>query len=98
MEPKTIIITDDQGKEHTFNVLFTHTTKEKVSYVFYVNPQDEESVFCSRYDDQGQLFDLNEKEQILASIVLKRFEESEQEDEEDEIDEEESEEEEKSGI
>jgi|688.fasta_scaffold58099_4 hypothetical protein len=98
MEPKTIIITDDQGKEHTFNVLFTHTTKEKVSFVFYVDPQDDESVFCSRYDDQGKLFDLNEKEQMLASMVLKRFEESDQDDEEDDWDEEAIEEEDKSGI
>jgi uncharacterized protein YrzB (UPF0473 family) len=98
MEPKTIIITDDQGKEHTFNVLFTHTTKEKVSFVFYVDPQDDESVFCSRYDDQGKLFDLNEKEQMLASLVLKRFEESDQDDEEDDWDEEAIEEEDKSGI
>jgi uncharacterized protein YrzB (UPF0473 family) len=98
MEPKTIIITDDQGKEHTFNVLFTHTTKEKVSFVFYVDPQDDESVFCSRYDDQGKLFDLNEKEQMLASMVLKRFEESDQDDEEDDWDEEVIEEEDKSGI
>jgi uncharacterized protein YrzB (UPF0473 family) len=98
MEPKTIIITDDQGKEHTFNVLFTHTTKEKVSFVFYVDPQDDESVFCSRYDDQGKLFDLNEKEKMLASLVLKRFEESDQDDEEDDWDEEAIEEEDKSGI
>jgi hypothetical protein len=63
-----------------------------------VDPQDDESVFCSRYDDQGKLFDLNEKEQMLASMVLKRFEESDQDDEEDDWDEEAIEEEDKSGI
>lgn len=87
MEPKTIIITDEHGQEHTFNVLFTHTTKEKVSFVFYVDPKDENQVFCARYDDQGKLYDLNDKERTFASALLKRYDDAEaDEDDEDDSD------------
>jgi uncharacterized protein YrzB (UPF0473 family) len=96
MEPKTIVITDEKGNDQTFHVLFTHTTKGNISYVFYVNPQDEESVFCSRYDEEGKLFDLVEEELVLVQELLKRYEDEEEDLEDGEEDEDESSE--KSGI
>lgn len=91
MEPKTIIITDEQGHDHTFHVLFTHTTQARVSYVFYFDPQDEENVFCSRYNDEGKLFDIQEEEQSIVQDLLQRYQEAEEDDDEED-------DEEKSGI
>jgi uncharacterized protein YrzB (UPF0473 family) len=96
MEPKTIIITDEQGKDQTFHVLFTHTTPENISYVFYVDPKDDTNVFCSRYDEQGKLFDLIEEDLELVQELLNRYEEVEDDFEDDEDEEEQSSE--KSGI
>lgn len=59
-----IIITDDDGKEHTMEILFTYDNKERdASYVFFYAPNDPENVIAMRYTKDGELIDITDDEE-----------------------------------
>lgn len=60
MDTNQIVVTDDQGNEHTLEVLFTFNSEETgKKYVLYYDPNDAEpSVFASSFDDEGHLYEV----------------------------------------
>ena len=65
MDTNQIVITDEQGNEHTLEVLFTFNSDETgKKYVLYFDPKEEQpTVFASSYDDNGQLFEVESLEE-----------------------------------
>jgi len=63
-EERQIIITDSEGKEHRMEILFTYDHPErKTSYVFFYNPEQPEEVIAMRYNDQGELMEIDDDEE-----------------------------------
>lgn len=60
MEANKIQVTDDQGREIEFEVLFTFKNEENgQNYVLYYDPTlDEPNVYASVYDEDGKLFEV----------------------------------------
>lgn len=59
-----IIIKDDSGIETEMEILFTYENEErKKSYVFFFDPNDEENVICMSYNDNGELFEIEDDEE-----------------------------------
>ena len=57
----TIKIYDEDGSSKIYEILFTYEDEgDHKSYVFYYDPADEETVFVSKYDEQGHLFPLED--------------------------------------
>ena len=52
-----MVVTDNEGKEHLMNILFTYDNDErKASYVFFYDSEDpEEEVIVMRYLESGEL-------------------------------------------
>ena len=52
-----MVVTDNEGKEHLMNILFTYDNDErKASYVFFYDSEDpEEEVVVMRYLESGEL-------------------------------------------
>ncbi len=65
MDSDTIIITDDNGNEKEFGVLFTFNSDEfEKSYVLYYDlGEDEFEVYSSIYDEEGHLYPVETKEE-----------------------------------
>lgn len=65
MYTNTIIVTDENGNEIEFEVLFTFESDDtKKSYVLYYDPSLEQpQVYSSIYDDEGNLFPIESKEE-----------------------------------
>lgn len=65
MDSDTIIITDDNGNEKEFGVLFTFNSDEfEKSYVLYYDlGEDESEVYSSIYDEEGHLCPVETKEE-----------------------------------
>jgi uncharacterized protein YrzB (UPF0473 family) len=69
-----LIIETDEGKKITMEILFTFKHPEtKVNYVFYFEPSSPDDVFVSRYDDKGELFDLDDDEFLEADDVVENY-------------------------
>lgn len=61
---KTIIVTDNEGKEHVMEILFTYEHEErKTSYVFFFDPATPENVIAMRYNDDGTLDEILDDEE-----------------------------------
>lgn len=60
MDNNQIVVTDDQGVDHTLQVLFTFNSEETgKKYVLYFDPEQEEpTVFASSFDEEGKLFEV----------------------------------------
>jgi uncharacterized protein YrzB (UPF0473 family) len=58
MENETIFVVDEAGQELEMTVLFTvESTVSQKNIVVYFNPEDEDGqVFASIYDEEGNLF------------------------------------------
>ena len=58
MENETIFVVDESGQELEMTVLFTvESTVSHKNIVVYFNPEDEDGqVFASIYDEEGNLF------------------------------------------
>lgn len=71
-----ITIEDEQGNEHLVDVLFTYDNEHRgKSYVFFVNPDNDEEVMVMSYNEQGELFEVDDEEFQEAEEVLSAFEE-----------------------
>jgi uncharacterized protein YrzB (UPF0473 family) len=51
MDDNKIVITDNNGEENVFKILFTYEDEENGNkYVMYYSEEDDEQIFASRYD------------------------------------------------
>lgn len=61
---KQITVYDSEGNEHLMEILFTYDNEErKTSYVFFYDPADPEEVIAMRYNDDGELMEIEDDEE-----------------------------------
>lgn len=61
---KQITVYDSEGNEHLMEILFTYDNEErKTSYVFFYDPADPEEVIAMRYNDEGELAEIEDDEE-----------------------------------
>ncbi len=61
---KQITVIDSEGNEHLMEILFTYENEERgTKYVFFFDPADPENVVPMRYDDDGNLLDIDDEEE-----------------------------------
>ena len=61
MDDNKIVITDNNGEENVFEILFTYEDEENGNkYVMYYSEEDDEQIFASRYDDDNHLYDIED--------------------------------------
>ena len=78
LKDNQITIEDEQGNEHLVDVLFTYDNEQRgKSYVFFVNPDNDEEVLVMSYNENGELFEIDDEEFQEAEEVLAAFEEEE---------------------
>ena len=72
-----IIIEDDDGQEHLMEILFTYEHEERnKKYVFFFDPNNEEEVLVMSYNDEGELFPVDDEEEYgEIEEVFNAFEE-----------------------
>ncbi|MBE6129301.1 MAG: DUF1292 domain-containing protein [Erysipelotrichaceae bacterium] len=65
-----IILTDDEGNEKEFEILFTFDYEATgKQYVVVQNPANEDEVFGFSYNDEGEVFPVDEEEfEIVAEV------------------------------
>ncbi len=73
---KRIKVYDDQGNEKEFEMLFTYEHEERGhKYVFFVDSSKDDEIICMRYDDDGNLFEIedddeyNEMDEVLQAYL-----------------------------
>jgi uncharacterized protein YrzB (UPF0473 family) len=64
-DEKQMIVTDNEGKEHLMQILFTYDNEErKSSYVFFYDTEDpNEEVVVMRYLESGELEPIEDDEE-----------------------------------
>lgn len=82
-----ILITDEDGKEFVFKILFSYENKQRGNnYVFFYDEKDEDNVLFARYYEDGHLEyiedeeELAEIEEVFATFVDENFDQEEAED------------------
>ena len=62
---KQMIVTDNEGKEHLMQILFTYDNEERgASYVFFYDTEDpNEEVIVMRYLESGELEPIEDDEE-----------------------------------
>ena len=72
-----IIIEDDDGQEHLMEILFTYEHEERnKKYVFFFDPNNEEEILVMSYNDEGELFPIDDDEEYEEiEEVFNAFEE-----------------------
>ena len=60
-----MVVTDNEGKEHLMQILFTYDNEErKTSYVFFYDTEDkDEEVVVMRYLENGELEPIEDDEE-----------------------------------
>jgi len=89
MESNKLFVIDEQGQEIEMEILFTFENEARAhKYVLYFDPTDDSGeVFASIYDDEGNLFPIEEEtEWAIVEEVFGTFlsDSDEEEDEEEE--------------
>lgn len=85
LETNSLFVKDEDGSEKEMEILFTFEDEErKKNYVVFCDPNaDNEEVFASVYDDEGNLLPIeSEAEWNMVEEVLGAFQEEEETDEE----------------
>ena len=64
-DEKQMIVTDNEGKEHLMQILFTYDNEERgTSYVFFYDTEDpNEEVIVMRYLESGELEPIEDDEE-----------------------------------
>jgi len=71
---KQLIITKEDGTEVRMEILFTYEHPDNgKTYVLYFDPKDEDQILASRYDDAGNLYEVDAEEYEHLSAVLENF-------------------------
>ncbi len=74
-EKNTIIITDDNGNEKEFTILFTFEVDENDRQYVVIQDQDnKKDVYGFRYTADGELLSLDDEETEMVSEVLEAWE------------------------
>ena len=74
-EKNTITITDDEGNEKEFKILFTFEVDENErQYVVIQDPANKDDIYGFRYTADGELMLLDEDETEMVSEVLEAWE------------------------
>ncbi len=61
---REIIIVDDDGVEVKYEILFTYENEDRgAQYVLYFDPNNPEEVFASRYNDNNEMFEIEDEEE-----------------------------------
>lgn len=62
---KQMVVTDNEGKEHLMQILFTYDNEERgTSYVFFYDAEDkDEEVVVMRYLESGELEPIEDDEE-----------------------------------
>lgn len=61
---KEITIIDGEGKEHKMEILFTYENEERgTKYVFFFDPNQPDDVIPMRYNDEGELEEIEDEEE-----------------------------------
>jgi len=62
---KQMVVTDNEGKEHLMQILFTYDNEERgTSYVFFYDTEDpNEEVIVMRYLESGELEPIEDDEE-----------------------------------
>ena len=62
---KQLVVTDNEGKEHLMQILFTYDNEERgASYVFFYDTEDpNEEVIVMRYLESGELEPIEDDEE-----------------------------------
>lgn len=62
---KQMVVTDNEGKEHLMQILFTYDNEERnTSYVFFYDTEDkDEEVVVMRYTEEGELSPIEDDEE-----------------------------------
>jgi uncharacterized protein YrzB (UPF0473 family) len=62
---KQMVVTDNEGKEHLMQILFTYDNEERgTSYVFFYDTEDkDEEVVVMRYLESGELEAIEDDEE-----------------------------------
>ena len=75
MDNNKIFITDDSGKETEMNIYFTFTANDK-NYVLVYETGKEDYIFAFTFDDDGNLFAVEDEEELsMIEEVVGAFEE-----------------------
>ena len=84
MDDNKIVITDNNGEENVFEILFTYEDEENGNkYVMYYSEEDDEQIFASRYDGDNHLYDIEDPaewerlEEVLEDYNMHDEEETE---------------------
>lgn len=64
MQDDHIIITDDNGVESIFKILFTYDNEDRnASYVLFYSEENPEDIIAMKYNDDGELFEIESDEE-----------------------------------
>lgn len=64
MQDDHIIITDDNGVESIFKILFTYDNEDRnFSYVLFYSEENPEDIIAMKYNDDGELFEIESDEE-----------------------------------
>jgi len=64
MNDKEIIIVDEDGVEVKYEILFTYENEDRgCQYVLYFDPNDPEEVYAAKYNDNHELFEVEDEEE-----------------------------------
>ena len=76
---KTIFITDEDGNEKSYEILLTFDFKEK-KYMIVTDPLNDEDAFAFSYDDEGNLYPVDDEEELaMVAEVLSACEDEDDE-------------------
>ncbi|MCD8195062.1 MAG: DUF1292 domain-containing protein [Coprobacillus sp.] len=65
MNEDEITISDDEGNEVTFRIYFTYENEDRgAKYVIFFDEEDEENLYAYRYDDDGNLYEIEDQEEF----------------------------------
>ena len=63
-DEKKMVILDEEGNEHTVEILFTYEHEERgKKYVFFSEEDNPDEVFAMRYTEDGELEDIDDEEE-----------------------------------
>ena len=92
MEVEKLTIIDEDGKEIEFDILFTfeNESADKAYVLYYDGEAEEPVVYASIYDEDGNLFEIDDpKEWDMVNEMFETFMENDEDDEDEDSDDEE---------
>ena len=77
MDEKELTVIDEEGNEHLMEILFTYEHEQRnKKYVFFFDPNNDEEVLVMSYNDEGELFPVDDEEEYEEiEEVFNAFEE-----------------------